>query len=486
MQMLYGLMLSLGDERLTALLNWSFAALTALALVRLTRRHSPRPAGILAALLFFLTPATLYAASSSGADLGAGFYCALALFALLRMAEKDASARWPLCAGILLGLAMGMAYNVFPIAAVMAALAFPLGGERRVRKAFLVSGAAFLVLSPWLVKNIVFFGNPLYPVFSFFQKGSLGPTDLPGLIAVAAPRRPSAFLTVGGWKEFLLFPWTISESPMTMDNWPGPALLLLLPWMFLPRWRDARKTAALYALGAYLAWSVPNTVGRFILPALPLIACAAGLAVNDAAVPRWLRAAGWAGALAVCFFNFQAECHQGVVTQRWTSIVRRQPKAAFLNEEHLAYPLPSYSALDFMNKSLPPDAKVLFVGDARGFYCDRNFVAAGVYNSNPLWTAVKDASSAEDIRAALVRDGITHIFLNAKGLTWATSEKLLPLSAIQAPPFGDFWARDLDLLFEEREPRWLFVYALRARPKEKTDPGFLNPPRLVLQSLAAR
>jgi hypothetical protein len=492
-QMLYGLLLSLGDESLTSMLHWSFGVLTGLALWCLSCRYSRPSTGIMAAMIFFLSPLTMYAAACSGADLASSFFCLLAFFAFLRSTEdsNDSRRNWVVCTGVLIGLAMSTKYNVFILGAVLILIHAWLRRRDDPRDSMLMSLAAFLVLSPWLIKNVVFFGNPLYPFFPFlqlFHPHSAAPAVMTQ--ELGARRDLLSFTTLAGWKDFILFSWSSLEGPMVMDNWLGPAFLMIFPWMLLRRWPEKPdRTAALCALGGYLAWSLTSTQGRFVLPALPIIAFAASLAVNDGN-PVWVRRPMWAAAIILCFFNFQANCDQGVQTGRWVSLQRMENKASYLSDEHPTYPIPSYSAMGFINKELPSDAKILLVGESRGFYSDRNFVAASVFDSNPLWNVVRRAKSPEEIRKSLADAGFTHIFMNTKGLVFGTGAQMLPKTEIAGAAFGDFWLQYLDLLFEDRDPkssnpRWLFVYKLRESPKEHPDSNFLNPPRLLLQTIAA-
>ena len=316
-QMLYGLLLSVGDEHLTALLHFSFGLGTALVLWRCANKYCSRDVGIMSALLFYLCPMALRAGSASGADLAASFYCALAFFAILRSVEppnipevsgiKGKNRAWSICAGLLIGLGMSTKYNVFPVG--LALVLVHAWATRQhglpLRNSVYVAFLALLVLSPWLFKNLLFFGNPMYPFLNNLSGSGPHLADWTGFLGAAQSRNlVKTFATVVGWKDFILLPWTLSQGA-GIENWPGAAFIAALPWILLLRWsNDSHKTSAIAAGSAYLAWSLTSTQGRFLLPALPIIAYVAALAVNQSEVPRWMRQMGWASLLLLCFFNF--------------------------------------------------------------------------------------------------------------------------------------------------------------------------------------
>ena len=66
----------------------------------------------------------------------------------------------------------------------------------------------------------------------------------------------------------------------------------------------------------------------------------------------------------------------------------------------------------WISQNLPPDARLLIVGDARGLYYDRPFLANSVFDAQVLAQAARQAKAAPDIRLALERLGVTHLVVN--------------------------------------------------------------------------
>jgi len=150
---------------------FSFAPLAfgILAVFGLTRRWFGGSTGLWAALAFAYTPVLLWQAGSTYIDLAHGLYSGLAL---LYLAEKiggaGADLDWFLPAA-LLGLACGSKYTGWQaaVAAFVCAVLF-LGptadGRRSLARGMALVGLSCAVLGgPYLARNVMNTGNPVYP-----------------------------------------------------------------------------------------------------------------------------------------------------------------------------------------------------------------------------------------------------------------------------------------------------------------------------------
>ncbi|OIO09898.1 MAG: hypothetical protein AUJ52_05610 [Elusimicrobia bacterium CG1_02_63_36] len=505
-QMIYGLCLSLSGENLAALMHASFGAATAAAMGAWMRRWASDSTGILAALLFLLTPIALYASWHAGVDLGACFFMTTAFIALSRAILDPTDAQrterfpaWAVVSGLLVGFAVGTKYNVGPLGAgfVLTHALLARRAGRPLRETAWMAAAAAAVFAPWLVKNAVFYGNPVYP-FLHERLGWTHPALWKPFLEAAGSRDLSALAAAAGLKAFLLTPWTMSTGSWPLGDWPGPAYITLTPWIFFVGWGLRREredvprpwTALFWVAAAgYASWTLSSRLVRFLLPALPLLAAATALAVDRGGFSRGLRRFGWVLALFSVMFGFQAAFRQGWGIGQWDVLRGKMTRFDYLTHQRVTYGLPYYSATRWMDRHLPPEAKVVFLGESRGFYSERDFIAATVYDHHPFWVAVGEARSAADLRRRLKERGVTHIFQSARQMHFRyDSPVILPREVVVSEVFMEFWATYTDLLWEEREdggenPRWLGVYALLNEPK--TDPKMFsrNPARFVLEVL---
>ena len=84
---------------------------------------------------------------------------------------------------------------------------------------------------------------------------------------------------------------------------------------------------------------------------------------------------------------------------------------------------PEYPVMQFINKNLPANAKVLFIfmGN-RGYYCDRCYVFDMVRNKSMIANIIKNTHDPEALANILRKNGITHILTNISILNrWATA-----------------------------------------------------------------
>lgn len=77
---------------------------------------------------------------------------------------------------------------------------------------------------------------------------------------------------------------------------------------------------------------------------------------------------------------------------------------------------PLADAADFVNSQLEPDAKLLFIYEARTYPFDRSVVANTVFDQSPLLLMAKQASSAQALANMLKAQGITYCLVNEREL----------------------------------------------------------------------
>ena len=469
-QMLYGLALAVSGETLACLIHWSLGLAALGAVGCWAARYQSRSTAILACLLYYLCPSVIYAGWHAGVDLGASFLVMGAFLAMSRSLENAAGPglRWSVLAGVLAGAAMGTKYNVFPVGAILVAVHAAVG--RRRGAPLLWSGAmaaaAGLAVLPWPLKNAFFYGNPLYP---FFHQalGSASPAHWDRFLTDAS-RGLGTLATWAGLKELLLQPWATSLGDWPMGDWPGPAYLILAPWILAFRWAAfPLELLAWSAAGGYGAWALSSRLFRYFIPALGLVSLAGATAVNRGLMPAWARRAGWVAALAFCAYGLESAYFQGRAIGLW-DFLRAPDRAAYLKGDRVTYAHPYYGAMELINRETPPGARILFLGEARGYYCERDFIASTVFDRNPFWGDLRASRGAAELLGRLRERGVTHVFLNA----WEMASRreydaVFPREDIRGPLFAEFWERGLERLYEERDdrppfPRWLAVYALRS------------------------
>jgi hypothetical protein len=332
--------------------------------------------------------------------------------------------------------------------------------------------AAALAFCPWIIKNLLFFGNPLYPFLTGIFGGGQNISDWGGFLDASSSRNlRETFSSWAGLKDFLLQPWTCSVGDWPLGDWPGPVLILLLPLALFLRFESVPERAlAGTAAAGYFAWALASRLVRYALPSFPALALCAALVVRRGALGPWLRRGAWAAAIYAGLFNFQAAYNQGAVIGEWSYLRGRISMEAYLDAERVTYGLPYYTAAQFINRELPRDARVLVLGESRTFYIERDVIASTVFDYNPFWLAARDSKTPEELLSRVRAMGITHVFLSVEQLLYrANSAGVMPRDVVRSPVFRAFWGKYLRRLFEDRKEvdnhkRWLAVYEVRDAP----------------------
>ncbi len=81
-------------------------------------------------------------------------------------------------------------------------------------------------------------------------------------------------------------------------------------------------------------------------------------------------------------------------------------------ENYLIRKIPYYPAVKYVNTQLPEGSKVLFVGESRGYYCKKGYIASSVFDKTPIVEWANMSDTPEELRKIFYKNQITHILFN--------------------------------------------------------------------------
>ena len=485
-QMLYAAALLISDDTLAKLVHFATGLFLCGTLFAIGRRYVSVTAGLLACVIFSSIPMAGLNLGATGVEIGSAWFTVLAAYALLLFSAREGGEprvfdRTLLLAGVFAGLACGTKYPaLFTVIAGAAVLFYrrPAGAGPRdtrlaAKQSLFFAVTAGVVFSPWLLKNIFFHGNPLYPYFGkIFGGQQIEPFKWAMLNSDCFSRDMGAvFKSASGFLHYIFHPWYLTMSGMGNADFIGPFMLLCFPLFFLLRARrPVLRHLAVFIAVMWGLWSVSTSMLRYLLPTLAVMSVlfAALIAELPDKVLKW----ALQGVLvAVSLFSAQWLNRMAASQDGWRVVFGLQDKAAYLSVQHDTYPTPYYPAMEYLNASLPADSRVLFVGESRGFYCRRKFVTASVYDMQPLVRLARASSTPEDLQARLASAGITHIFLNlAEAMRLADSYRLFQWDERSLKVFNAWWSRYAEPVWSDvrnnpAEFRFLFLYKVAASPR---------------------
>ena len=351
-----------------------YAALAALAVYGATR--SPSAVAVVAGV-----PWTVMLAGVAYDESALVLYTALAAAWTLR-AMRRRPVRRLILAGATAGLACGVKYTAVPM--VLVALAVAAGAtvlidrkpaawkRRRLIGIGCAGGAALLVLSPWLVRNAVWTGNPVYPLaMNVLGRGGMSAAQVERWNVAHAPPASEAALSmrpVALWRSVLI------DGQYGYVLWP---LTLAAAVVGMTDSRSRRAALVLVTLlgGMLVVWLFfTHLLGRFMVPAVPVAALLIGRIRLRAFTPV---AAAGAGLMLLTTVM--------VVGPRlgpYADLGRR----GFFGPVDLSFMLPKE-----LNEAKNQGRPIVLVGDAGAFFYQ---VPAGQLHYKAVFNLPADAPSA--------------------------------------------------------------------------------------------
>ncbi|MEO8130577.1 MAG: hypothetical protein ABI822_25980, partial [Bryobacteraceae bacterium] len=260
MEMLFLFAFAFGRHSSAALVHFAFLMSLPLLMMRYARRFELGFAGVFGALLVFLSPIVGIDGSSAYTDVAVA--CVLfGLFYLLEITNPDRMML--LAVGLLAGFGYALKYT--------AGLAIPYALARSRRNTLLVVLAAAAMVTPWLVKNIIYAGNPFAPFANAWF--------------------PNPYMKVDFEKEYAGYmrhfndvpdaqiPVEVAVRGQMLGGLLGPVFLLLPLSLLALRYAEGRKL--LFAAALFTLPYAANIGTRFLIPSLPFWALALGLAFRN-------------------------------------------------------------------------------------------------------------------------------------------------------------------------------------------------------------
>lgn len=406
-EMIFALGLSLGSDAFAKLTHVWFGVLLILATSALGGRVLGRDHAWLSGLLMLGVPTLSFWAGAAYTDVAWAAFETLCLVGLFAWLEHRSSA-WLILSGLLAGLALGtkpLAWLLIPIVSLV--ILIDRGRALRTRVwalgTFLVP--AFLVGAPWYLKNLILAGNPIYPhIFG----GPGWPSNRLALL--------TAYLGSFGMGrmplDYVLLPARIFLRPDAFGTFTRsldfPNLLFLLSPLSPQVWRSRLpRILGVLVLARFALWSLGSQQTRFLLPIFPCLAVLTAGAIHGLTMrwsgSRWLSRVPIAVVLAwlVLILGFAASFLNLLRFQE--VVIGVESKDGFLGR--LAG---DYRAVDFIQRKVPVDARVLFMWDGRGYYCDHRCLPDA---EQSRWTwYVQRGVDAEGTAGLLRADGIGYIF----------------------------------------------------------------------------
>ncbi|WP_298858854.1 hypothetical protein [uncultured Gimesia sp.] len=270
----------------------------------------------------------------------------------------------------------------------------------------LFSIGILVTIGPWLLKNILETGNPVYPLlYSVF-----GGVDLNEQLNLK-------WKNGHGMKPLHLSALVNNLIDVTLkSDWLSPLLFSLAPLAFLNR-KHRRLTKWLWIYVGFLFftwWVLTHRIDRFWVPMIPVVSVLAGIGAT------WSTQRTWKISLSIAIL-FAFLFNLGIATSGLSGYNAYLSDLNYARKFALKMTGPEIMQLNQMK--LGPKQVVLSVGDAELFYAEFPVIYNTVFDHSIFkqWTAQSEPNapdellsikSASEIKEKLKAEHITYVYVN--------------------------------------------------------------------------
>lgn len=474
LHMLYAVGLAFGAPTVPALVSALAALLLAAGVYAFVRRLDGPFAAACTSAAIWGFPAVFFVAKTARLDTTLALLVFLGHYALY-LSHRERRTDCFYLAAALLGVAVSVKYHGGAYLLALSPFVLWVGLRRldtdaRMRVLTGFGAATLVVVLPWLVKNWVLLGSPVYP---FLAERLLPPwlAEVYGQSVHPAGVGRDIYTALGQTREtFNLRDFFFAPEDVTIENegvfYNGSVLFALLPlvvalarerhpWVWLP--------PLLYVAAIVLSFGEINL--RYLVPAAPMLTAGAVLATRSALDRMLSRRTAATMLLVVLLATLARPLYAGyeyTVRRRglehvaggistWELLIERGNPSLF-----------TYAQLtDYGRQPLPPDARVLMLFEARGYYFEQVGMDAIQDNVLTNWPLLA-ASPAVD--RCLGGTGITHLLFNAGPLRYYVRRGLRP-ETLRLDRFGSFAHRCLETV--RFDPGRYVLYRVLEEPREE-------------------
>jgi 4-amino-4-deoxy-L-arabinose transferase-like glycosyltransferase len=439
--LLYIIPLYFNKDFIANFIHMSFGIGTALLIYHYLRNRISLIAGLLGILVFLSTPIVVRSSTQAYVDLGLTFFTTASILSFIRYRDGEfKELKWLFISSVAMGLALGTKYNAL-IAWIFLSLAIVFVYSRDTKKQWKAVGngvifffISLFVFSPWLIKNIILTGNPLYPLFKDFFNISGTTTEIITRSTVSADTSIGFFkmremLYGENLWETLLIPIRIffqgqDNSSRYFDGVLNPILIILSPFALINKsfYRDKFffiSFAIFFILTVFFleqkSFSMEAIV-RYILPVIPLLSILTVMGL----VNIW----EWAMKLSIPSRNVLAAVllaifivimsknifyiknyYQNINPMNYLS--GKESRDEFITRHSSSYPV-----IKYINTNTPENAKIRLVFLAgRGYYLDRIYSEGGSYGIGDVSGLAANSYEDRSFQAYLHSFDCTHLLV---------------------------------------------------------------------------
>jgi len=436
-EMIYLWQFLIGTDLSAKMFNFSIFVLIAFMIVSFVGKKANRWAGWFACALFVFTPLASLVSQLPKNDMMLALFTFMAIFLtvsafgdhedhLFKDHAQFSHLRYLFLAGLMIGGALGTKYTALPQFAALFGLIlvyFTLIRKFRAQKIFLclgvfIAGAAFFSFL-WFFRNLLLTSNPFYPFLSnIFQTQFQAEWHLDSVKSFYV----SAAISVNQMRSTFFVEQLLGTGLKSgVHAYLSPLLVFLIPSLFLliRRKSGTVKYIVIAAVLQTLFSLSTFTQIRMLTGQIAILTVVIGICVGTLC----LRAKRLRLALSVMVILLLLN-----PANRWAFESMDTGLLLFFNGldpiqvdiRQTKREVVSVNDIEFLkryvNKNLPKESRILFVGETRAALFERKFFANSGYNKPVAEDWLSECKTEEDVEEVLRQHGVTHLLVVPSGL----------------------------------------------------------------------
>jgi hypothetical protein len=353
LEMLFLIAYSIGGLPAAAVVHLAFLCALALLIFSYGRRFGFPHAGIFAAILVFASPVVGLNGVSAYNDVALAT-CLFTVFYLLQVWREQNTPNLLLIIGLLAGFGYAIKYTGW------IALPFAIGALRGRGLSRILPSAAVTAL-PWALRNWMWVGNPFAPLLNAWFPNPFYSAEL----EAACLRSLREIEGIAHWWQV---PLDMTLYGAKLPGFLGPVFLLSPFALLALRNREGRRL--LVAAAIFSTPVILNPAARFLIPGLPFLALAMGLALQNSP--------GVLPALAVFHVLLAFPATMPLYCADWAWRIRSVPVRVALGLDpeapYIQRNVPDFWLKEVIDKNVPEQQTIFSFATRPEAYLDRRIL----------------------------------------------------------------------------------------------------------------
>lgn len=437
LQLLYMIPLYFGNDIIPKYIHMVFAVLTAFLIYRYLKEKIDQNWAICGAIFFLTIPVIIKLSITVYVDLGLVFFSTASIMQILKWRRTDFCISSLLYAGFFCGLALGCKYNgliTFCILTILIIFLYlksmPSSREHQIKAlkyGFIFAVISLITFSPWLVKNYIWTGNPVYPLYNDILNFKPGLVEAKEHVAAITHNVDgwSSFLTrkmIYGetWWEILLVPIRIffqgqDSSPRYFDGILNPFLFILPLFTVFPK--RGKKIKVVSDQSFFLFFSIffilivfftTEMRMRWIGPVIPPLVCLSVIGIKRiydfSDKVKYLKLGFALLCVMILGFNINYLISQFKIVRPFEYLSGDISRVEYIKRYR-----PEISTIEFANANLGKNSTLfsLFIGNRR-YYSNHKMVFDYAF----FESAVKKSKNEKVFTKLFLEKGYSHVIIN--------------------------------------------------------------------------